>query len=399
MIDPDVLEAAVNAIHEEHARLGAIIKGDYPIEKKSEASEEAMELMSEETRDSIAYLDSAWASMADKTKSGVIASITQLLDGLSGSPILRTRFASGINDGMVSLSEALTGKIILNALSTIEDGLPARVISILIKTTLYREARQRETAWKSAKHALTPQDMPCLVVMDEIQELATVDPTSGLSDATFWNVARSSGLAGVFATQTLAALDQAMGEAAAGNFVQQARSKVFFRTEEPATVDYACWCAGEYERNRVFEDGHRESIEFRQLIDGWDPFVPVDDKERVREGPSVFFDAAQAILKPGALSLEPLGRIAPHVPDYRFVPGAQPAGENKWSNAATLQGQQAATWRAEDLVRQYRSQGNESQKALSTSDILHMGRWHAFAHVQRAGANRQDIILVAHDFT
>jgi hypothetical protein len=399
VIDPDVLEAAVNAIHEEHARLGAIIKGDYPIEKKSEASEEAMELMSEETRDSIAYLDSAWASMADKTKSGVIASITQLLDGLSGSPILRTRFASGINDGMVSLSEALTGKIILNALSTIEDGLPARVISILIKTTLYREARQRETAWKSAKHALTPQDMPCLVVMDEIQELATVDPTSGLSDATFWNVARSSGLAGVFATQTLAALDQAMGEAAAGNFVQQARSKVFFRTEEPATVDYACWCAGEYERNRVFEDGHRESIEFRQLIDGWDPFVPVDDKERVREGPSVFFDAAQAILKPGALSLEPLGRIAPHVPDYRFVPGAQPAGENKWSNAATLQGQQAATWRAEDLVRQYRSQGNESQKALSTSDILHMGRWHAFAHVQRAGANRQDIILVAHDFT
>src|SRR3546814_3489188 len=86
-------------------------------------------------------------------------------------------------------------------------------------------------------------------MMDEVQELATVDPASGLSDATFWNVARSTGVAGVFATQTVAALTQAMGKDAAENFMQQARSKIFLRSEDQATVSYACWLAGEFERS------------------------------------------------------------------------------------------------------------------------------------------------------
>jgi hypothetical protein len=63
-----------------------------------------------------------------------------------------------------------------------------------------------------------------------------------------------------------------------------------------------------------------------------------------------------------------------------------------------IQMRQAAAWRAEDLERDYRTQGNENRQALTTSDMIGMGRWHAFAHIQRAGAARQDIITVEHDY-
>lgn len=348
---------------------------------------------------SLEYVENAWASMATETKTGIIASVTQLLDGFAGAPVLRERFASGRTENVVNLRDALDGKIVLNALSSIEDGLPARLTSILIKTALYREARVREAEWK--RDGKSPQERPCLVMMDEVQELATVDPASGLSDASFWNVARSTGLAGVFATQTIAALVQAMGKEAADNFVQQARSKVFFRTEEKDTVEYACWCAGEYERNRVYDDGHRESIEYRGMIDGWNPLAPINEDEQIAAGPRAFFDAAAGLINPNRLSVAQANAKFTYDVDARFIatdatpgPGGGSAG-----NAASMGSLQAAHWRAEDLTRQYRMEGNEMQQALTPADVIHMGRWLAFAQVQRAGAVRQDIIRVEHDFS
>lgn len=343
---------------------------------------------------SLDYIDGAWANMADNTKSSIIASVTQLLDGFSGSPILRDRFASGKSDTTDVLKDALNGKIVLNALSTIEDGLPARLTSILIKTALYREARVREAELKRAGGGERPQDKPCLVMMDEVQELATVDPVSGLSDASFWNVARSTGLAGVFATQTIAALTQAMGKEAADNFMQQARSKVFFRTEEQTTVEYACWCAGEFERNRVFDDDHRESLEYRSLIDGWDPLHPVDEGEEISAGPRAFFYAAIGLINPNRLSVAQHERRPTYEADTRFLAIDGQGG----GNSASMGSLQNAIWRAEDLTRSYRTEGNEREKALTPADLIHMGRWHAFAQIQRAGAVRQDIIRVEHNF-
>lgn len=349
---------------------------------------------------SIRYMSGAWPDMAEETRTGIIANTTQLLDGFSGARTLRERFASGPRPDSVDLRKALDGGIILNALSTIEDGLPARLTAILIKTALYREARQRETDWKATDGAGSPQDRPCLVLMDEVQELATVDPASGLSDASFWNVARSTGLAGVFASQSLAALNQAMGHDAADNFVQQARSKIFMRVEEQATVDYACWCAGEFERNRVYEDQHRESLEYRWLIDGFDPLAPIDEREEIIAGPGAFFSAALGLLFPSRMSLAAARRKATYEVDDRFATtdGASHFWGLDRTDAPLINAAERAVWRSEDLTRQYRTQGNERQPALSPADIIHMGRWHAFAHIQRAGAVRQDIVRLTHDF-
>ena len=353
------------------------------------------EATSKEVYDSMAYLESTWRDMARETKSGIVANITQLLDGFAGTRVLRERFACGNARNTISVAEALNGKIVLNALSSVEDGLPARVVSVLLKTNLYREARKREAAYRQGLTPVAPQSQPCIVLMDEIQELVTADVASGLSDATFWNVARSTGVAGVFATQTVAALYQAIGREAATNFMQQARSKVFFRTEDRETVEYACWCAGKYERNRVFDDGHRESIEYRGLIDGWDPLAPLDPEAAITGGWRLFFHAARALFNPERFVIGEAVTARAYQADTSYVPRATNGDSGQ---VAMMQGMQAAAWRAEDLERDYRKSGNEMADALTPADLIHMGRWHAFAQLQRAGAVRQDILAVQHDF-
>lgn len=88
-----------------------------------------------------------------------------------------TLIALGVGDA------PLNGKIALITLNMMDDGLPARLVAILLKTVLYREAPLRESALK--KTGENPQDRPCLVMMDEVQQLATVDPASGLRPAGF----------------------------------------------------------------------------------------------------------------------------------------------------------------------------------------------------------------------
>lgn len=358
-------------------------------------------LTSDEVRASRDYLSGAWKDMAERTQSGILASVSQLMDGFSGAPVLRKRFVSGLSEGTIPLTSALEGKIVLSALSNVEDGLPARLVNILLKTCLYREARLREAAFKA--EGKRPQDSPCVVMMDEVQEIVTVDPTSGLSDATFWNVARSTGLIGIFATQTVAALEQAMGEAAAKNFLQQARSKIFLRSEDRATIDYACWCAGKFERNRVFEEGQSESIEHRVLVDQWDPLATPDPDEEfpIKNGFMLMLKAALMLVNPASRQMSQPSVRPVYAPDLRFIPqggGLFGGGDAQSLAIAQTSARQAAHWRAEDLERKYRAEGNQSQDALTPADMIGMGRWHAYALVQRAGAMRQDIIRLEHDY-
>ena len=404
VLNEGMLSQAMQSIRDAGAALSQRLSAAKTSEELRSITQARSQLFTAEAVASISYLESTWRDMAKETKSGIVANITQLLDGFSGARVLRERFASGRTDGSITLSAALEGKVILNALSNIEDGLPARLVSIFLKTTLYREARARESRFKAMTPPKSPQDFPCVAFIDEVQEIVTADPESGLSDATFWNVARSTGLAGIFATQTIAALNQALGLEAASNFLQQTRSKIFFRSEDRDTVEYACWCGGEFERGRVYDDGQRESIEYRQLLDRWEPFLPVDPNEGVSGGSKVFLSLARSVLQPEkALILYARPRPA-YAPDLRFVsketvPHTATDMERISFRAHQAGVVQQAVWRAEDLERQYRSQGNEIRPAVTSSDLISMGRWHAYAHIQRAGAVRQDIITIEHDFS
>jgi type IV secretory pathway TraG/TraD family ATPase VirD4 len=398
------IAATVNAIAADGKTLRAVI-ADASGQRKAELEARYRQIFSGDYRASVEYLGSAWQNMARNTRTGILAHVTQLLDGFSGAETLRQRFATGQREGTIEIADALNGRIVLNAVSTVEDGLPARLVNILLKTALYRAARVREAAWKAESGGRRPQDHPCVVLIDEVQEVVTADPVSGLSDATFWNVARSSGLAGVFATQTVAALVQALGKDSACNFMQQARSKVFFRSEDQETINYAIWCSGQFERNRVFDDGQRESLEFRELLDGWTPTLPVDETEGIEDDPKILFKVARALLVMQRQQIGKTEHRANYVPDLRFADQAATFSPDAEGTASALTQQlavnthlQQAEWRAEDLERSYRANGNAFHPALMTSDLAGMGRWHAYAYLQRAGAARQDIVAVTHQF-
>mgnify|MGYP002620679468 CR=1 FL=1 len=399
----DMLDKAIDAVRDASlAQAEAALAEFESLDSRDDAPADGASaiLASEEVEASLAYMDGPWREMAERTRSGILASVSQLMDGFSSAPELRRRFVCGLSKDCVPLSAALEGKIVLSALSNIEDGLPARLVNILLKTCLYREARLREAAFK--RQGKKPQDKPCIVMMDEVQEIVTVDPASGLSDASFWNVARSTGLIGIFATQTVAALDQAMGEAAARNFLQQARSKIFLRSEDRATLEYACWCAGEFERNRVFEEGQKESIEHRVMVDGWSPFAPItkDDELSIQNGFKLLMDAALMLISAKRRRFSEASARPVYAPDLRFVPKTSffmDANRSFQVSMAQISAEQAAYWRAEDLERKFRAEGNSLQPALMPADMIGLGRWHAYALIQRAGAARQDIISLKHD--
>jgi hypothetical protein len=391
VLNEKMLTEAIEILGRTAATLRASAKAATNEAEFSRVKQEFATLQPPDLIASVRYLTGAWKAMANETKTGIIAHVTQLLDGFSGAHTLRDRFASGRSKDGIHLSEALRGKIVLNALSSVEDGLPARLVIMLLKTTLYREARVRESEWKASKPPKNPQDAPCVVFMDEVQEIVSADPTSGLSDATFWNVARSSGLAGIFATQTIAALEQALGKEAATNFLQQARSKIFFRSEDKVTVEYACWCAGQFERDRVYEDGLFESVEFKELLTGQSYFEPVNDKDAPTFGFRFFFQMASNLIRHRQFGWDILP-VKPFIGTEASAPTS--AGDSALS---AFSANRQAAWREEDREWRYRTTGNTIVAALTPADMIGMGRWHAYAHIQRAGAVRQDLVLVRHE--
>jgi hypothetical protein len=391
VIDERRLKTAIEAVAAAETQMRDAAKAAKSEPEFREHEAAFKKLVPPDLKSSVTYLEGAWANMAKDTKSGILANVTQLLDGFSGAHALRERFASGRSEGTVRLSEALRGKIVLNAISSVEDGLPARLVIMLLKTTLYREARVREADWKAAVPSKNPQNAPCIVFMDEVQEIVSADPTSGLSDATFWNVARSSGLAGIFATQTIAALEQAIGAEASANFLQQSRSKIFFRSEDRATVEYACWCAGEFERDRVYEDGLYESVEFKELLTGENYLEPVSDIERPVLGFRLFYQMAMNIITFRQRGWD----IVPSKP-FIGTERSAPYDFDRDSTLAVFQANRQAQWREQDREWRYRTTGNTIVSALTPADVISMGRWHAYAHIQRAGAVRQDLVVINH---
>jgi len=358
---------------------------------------------SPELSESIAFVEGVWQTMPAATRNGVVTTLSELMDGFSNAPDLTRYFINGAPTTAAGepalqarLQEAFNGKLLLVTLASAEDGLPARLVTMFLKTALYRIAREQMSADREV--AFTAR---CVMVMDDVHELATTDPASGLSDATFWTIARSAGLAGVFATQSLAALEQTMGEQGAESFVESARSKIFLRTEERRTVDYACWCAGAFERNRVYQDGQRESIEQRLLLDGFDPLSPLDDDMEIDGSTRDLLRAAQALIIPdtvtaGARMRGEAGVLRDRQADASAEAASETGAriEDALGQGGDGDGQRVSLPGrfANDAV--LRSAGNEIQPALRASDLLHMGRWHAFAHIQRAGAVRQDIIVI-----
>ncbi|MGH8429708.1 MAG: type IV secretory system conjugative DNA transfer family protein, partial [Solimonas sp.] len=207
-----------------------------------------------ELMDAIRYVRSQWLRLADATKTGITANVTNAMAPFASNVKLRGAFATGRGQRLMKIADAW-GSICLVNVSSLEYGIAGRIVNVMLKTLLYTEARKREMA-----NPDIGLDEKLLFVADEFQDLITAD-VAGMSDSNFWNVARSTGTIGFVSTQGMASLEQAVGRIAAENFALQMRSKIFLRVEDPATMEYAKKLAGKTLRSYTFESDRYESFE------------------------------------------------------------------------------------------------------------------------------------------
>jgi hypothetical protein len=208
------------------------------------------------------------------------------------------------------------------------------------------------------------------------------------SDATFPNVSRSTGTFYIVATQGIMALEQAVGQHATQNFMNNMRNKIFLQIEEPATMNFAKELAGKALRFYSFDQNSHESYESMRREVGFDPALL--GAAKLTNG---LKEAAGLML--GMFNFRKSyqfdGMRKKFEIDNSFIPSSSPfltqqAGGN------SLQEQKSAAWRAEDKNQEYMKSGNEMTDILSSSDMIQMGRTHAYAFIYRGGHSRQDII-------
>jgi hypothetical protein len=275
--------------------------------------------------------------------------------------------------------------------------------TLMTKLAKDREGLELYVQWRILSTKIDRREKMYFVA-DEYQTLITVDTKEGAqSDSSFWNVSRSSGVAGIIATQSYATLKQAIGEAS-DNFSQQMRSKIFLPVEDPSTFEFIKKLAGKTMRSYTYENQEYESYDAMLFeTKARDPFMHRAQEVAVALADPASPQALQAAAS-GVFQLEHTISANDAIVnvdksrkvDTRFylenrTVTSQLAGTG--SNIDQMKGSaQAATWRAEDKRKSQLSEGNQEQDVFREDDFLEFGQNHAYAYIQRAGKSRQDII-------
>lgn len=325
---------------------------------------------------SLEYLRETWPAMAKDTRSGIEANITNALGLFVSNVELRRKFASG-EHADITIDEMWGRKITLVNLPE-SLGNAGRIVNVMLKSLLFNKAKLRQAAVPDIKNK---QQLAFLA--DEYQALITSDLASGFTDSSFPNVARSTGLFYFVATQGIRALEQAVGEISAANFINNMRNKIFLQIEEPATMDLSKKLAGKTLRFYSYDNDDFESYEAMRREVGYEPSL-----------------LGEATL---STSLQNEAGLIPGIwgSGIKFDFG----GSRKKFEAKTESIRRAVSkaqsgigagvnehHRAEDKNADYMKSGNEFHDVLTDSDLMQMGRTHAYVCISRAGHLRQDIV-------
>ncbi|MBB2164652.1 type IV secretion system DNA-binding domain-containing protein [Gluconacetobacter sp. 1b LMG 1731] len=321
------------------------------------------------------YALGEWKKMAQDTRSGIIANVSSVTGKFSGAPPVAARFASGLlpPDQITDVDYALNGGILAVAIGESEWGTVGQVVAVWLKTRLFIAARKRQIADPEAA-----KRQSVALIVDEFQMLATKGGSE--SDAEFFNIARSTGVFMVAATQGLPSLQKRLGEKHSQDLLNNLRTKVCLRIEEQETLEYFQKMAGETLRGLVVDDEYFETQGQREIEF---PDLPVP-----------FLTGAEQIsLRPAQPGLEthqmrPLKRFDP-----RFI--LRFYSNKHTDNADAVTGSlKDAYWRQEDKEREMRGHGVENKPLFTATDIK-QGSNFALAYVQRAGGHTIDVIDLA----
>lgn len=180
------------------------------------------------------WLTVEYHNMADTTKSGFKSNVEDLLSVIDDDDELSERFCTGTFDPerMMEVDYCLKGGITMLAIGAgVGEGEFGKFVAIWLKTRMMQTARMR--------NATDPEEckrVTCVMFADEYQMLATAGTTNSCSE--FWNVARSSGLCLIAASQSMAAIELAVGEKASRNILSNMSTRVLLHTKEDGTIDY-----------------------------------------------------------------------------------------------------------------------------------------------------------------
>lgn len=316
------------------------------------------------------WLENTFLELADNTRSSIVANVNVVLGKLMGAREIAHRFCGGTYERMVDVDHALKGGIVFVNVGETEHGMAGKVVATWLKTRLYILAKRRLITDPEACKTTS-----CALFCDEAQMLVTTGPDS---DSTFHNISRETGVFAVFATQSLAALKQVLGEDACANLINLLRSKIILKTEELSTLDFAVKLAGECMRGWEYENGFFATQTAREFALGNAPRPTVNFKGGAGLVPRGFVaNTNQSAIYDSSR----LQRIAANAPS--LMPGQAPHDSRSiWMNLAQ---------REEDKDRGALVDGVQSRPKIDFDELL-LGSGMAFAVIQRAGGDRTDII-------
>ncbi len=178
----------------------------------------------------MAYHDQQFDKMEDKTKAGVLSTVSQFLEPFL-HPELIDAFCSQSNDS-VNMEDVLNGAVYLVELPLSKWGLGGKVVYSLIKLRFYHVMQDRN------QHQDWDQNRPVFFMCDEFQEIVSASK-DGLSDLNFWDKSRSSKTIGIISGQAVSSFYSAVGNRDVANtLLQNFRQKLSFKTEDASTLQY-----------------------------------------------------------------------------------------------------------------------------------------------------------------
>lgn len=204
------------------------------------------------------YYENVFEVMDGKVKQSIKGTLSNVLSPFQ-NPDLIDSFSGGEDD--YDLTEILKGDIVLVDLPLSVWGIGGKVVYTFIKLRFFNLLQSRQSD-KSL-----PQNQ-CFYMCDEYQEIISASK-QGLSDLSFWDKSRSSKCVGIVSTQSVNAFRAAIGDQVlADTILTNFRQKIFFRTEDTATLQYMNNIAGKVEVERQSVSyGAGANVQHTPLID------------------------------------------------------------------------------------------------------------------------------------
>lgn len=180
--------------------------------------------------DAIDYFEQEWAHMAPNQKSGVVGTITQLLNDFRVDPF-RDLFSGR---STITISEVIdSGKILYIAMPSAKRERMAKVVTSLVKLEFARQILLRPD-----------KPRPSFLLCDEFQTFFTSG--EGRGDSDFFERSRQSRHANIVAAQNVSSFHKRVSNAHdVKNFLGNCAVKIFLRNTEQDTNRWASGLFGE----------------------------------------------------------------------------------------------------------------------------------------------------------